>query len=538
MKIRNIALKRAWTPLLKDHWQFFAIVMPLILLMTWPAIIHVFDTSRFWAPGLDWDAWMKFWDAWHLGLVLRGEADFFYSHHVFYPQGATLAFQHYSLPNMLGMLALGMVLPASNAFTILYLLNIFAAALSAYVYICWLLKDKWLAVVGAVVFGCSQWVMATASQPDLGTIATIPLSLYCLHRGVREGRARLYLAAGALLGFTAYCGLYVFVCNCLTIGFFALWQARSRWRAREYWLRLALMLMVAAAVSGVRIGGMLADADAFDTAIRRELGSEHSSDLLSHLINYRQPVLTPIFSALFDFPPVDLNAPYIEYIHGARHNSYLGYLPLLLIGVGLLRRDWRRRMLPWLALLLMFFVLRAGTALRIDDHIYEDIWLPKHYLNQLLPEAFAAFHRSRHFQPGLLLPLAVLTCMGLGAALDALPFRRRHALILLATGVIAFEIYYLPAHTEIDREQFAYIDWLAQQEDKSQFGWCICLWNRSSRPRCTCCISQSTAIRRRAESSGAFPHRLMRTFTPTQFSLTGATASPAIASARDKPNSS
>ena len=105
----------------------------------------------------------------------------------------------------------------------------------------------------------------------------------------------------------------------------------------------------------------------------------------------------------------------------------------------------------------------AGTALRIDDHIYEDIWLPKHLLNQLLPEVFAAFHRPDVFQVGLLLPLAILTCLGLGAALKSISSRRRLIIVAVAAA-IAFDTWYLPFQFRLDPAQFDYIDWLARQE--------------------------------------------------------------------------
>ena len=132
---------------LREHWRFFAIIVPLILLMTWPAIIHVFD-SGFWIPAADVDMWMKFWDAWHLGKILGGEGNLFHTNDIFYPQGTTLAFQGYSLPHALLMNALDAIMPASNAYTLAFLLLIIASALSAYIYLCWLLKDKWLAAGG------------------------------------------------------------------------------------------------------------------------------------------------------------------------------------------------------------------------------------------------------------------------------------------------------------------------------------------------------------------------------------------------------
>ena len=450
--------------LLRRHWHFIAIVLPLILLMTWPAPARLFDRDQFWIPAQDYDAWMKFWDAWRLDTVLRGQADFFHTKSVYYPQGTTLAFQATAVPHALLMAALGAFMPASNAYTLLYLLIILCCALSAYIYANWLFKDKWLAVIAAVVFGCSQWVMGKPSQPDLSLVATLPLSMYCLHRGIVEDRPKLIALAGILIGISAWIGLYIFVCALLTAGLFALWLARSRWRQRQFWRRLALMSIMVGLFGGIRIGVMLADSGSFDDAIRAQLGSESSVDVLSSFVNYRHPLLSPLFHAALDLPPVDLRSTDVNFIHGRVHVGYLGFVPLLLVGCGLLRPKVRRRMLPWLLLLAVFLVLRLGSALRVNDHIFEGVWLPKHLLNQLLPEVFSAFKVTDHFQIGVLLPLAMLTCLGLGALLASA--RRRRLVIAALALLIAFETYYLPLETAIDADEFDYIAWLQRQDDQ------------------------------------------------------------------------
>ena len=454
-------------PLLRRHLHVILIVVPLILLMTWPALPRAFDTDSMWLPTLDWDVWENIWNAWHLDLVLQGEADYFYTDMMFYPRGATLAYKMPNLPHMAGLLLLQKILPPFNAYSLLYLLTTFVSALSAYVYARWLLRDKWLAAVAAVVFGCSQWVLGWASTPSLNMVMTLPLSLYCFHRGVVDGRTKLVAVAGCLVGATAWIGLYILVCLAFTLGFCGLWLALSRWRRREFWLHSALLLLLAGLISGPRLGVMLSDSAVFDAVVRQELGSESSVDLLGSIMTYRHPVLTPVYHAVFDLPPVELRSDAFNYLHNRMHRGYLGWLPLLLVGIGLLHRQTRRRMLPWLGLLIVFLVLRLGSAPRINDHIYDGIWLPKHYLNQLLPEVFSAFYETAYFQLGALLPLAILTCLGLGAALRSVAPRRRRLVIAAVALAIGFEYYYLPLETEIEPTALDYIGWLKQQDDQA-----------------------------------------------------------------------
>ena len=172
---------------LRRHGHFFLVIVPLILLMTYPTIIHVFDASKFWLPARYWDVWLKFWEAWNFKQVLASQSGFHYTNLMNFPEGVSLAYQTYSLPHMVILHLLQLFMPASNAFCLTYLLIIFCCCASGYIYCSWISKDKWLALLGAVVFGLSQQVTATAATPDLGFIATIPLTMYFLHRGIVGG---------------------------------------------------------------------------------------------------------------------------------------------------------------------------------------------------------------------------------------------------------------------------------------------------------------------------------------------------------------
>ena len=58
-------------------------------------------------------------------------------------------------------------MPVSNAFSLAYLLIIVFCALSAYVYLHWLFSDKWIALLGAVVFGLSPHVVGHPFHPGI-----------------------------------------------------------------------------------------------------------------------------------------------------------------------------------------------------------------------------------------------------------------------------------------------------------------------------------------------------------------------------------
>ena len=128
-------------------------------------------------------------------------------------------------------------------------------------------------------------------------------------------------------------------------------------------------------------------------------------------------------------------------------------------------------MLPWLVLCLVFLVLRLGSTLNINGTVFENILLPKYYLNQLLPHVFQPF-RSAHFMVGARLPLAVLSCFGLVALRDRFPLAARPAFVLILIAVVAFE-YYIPIQPQhtfavggrpFTEERVAFVEWLRQEE--------------------------------------------------------------------------
>ena len=351
-------------------------------------------------------------------------------------------------------------MPASNTWSVYFLLSISLSALSAYMYVHWLSKDKWIALVGAVVFGFSPHVIGHPNHIDIGFLATIPFALYSFHRGISECRSALVVASGLYAGFTTVISLYTYICILIMLGFMICALTLSRWRNSNYWIRIALLILVIAVSSLWRVYPLISDSQAFSEAMGFHGEFEGKTDLISNFVNHLNPIAGPIADSIF------------QTSESARLSttSYLGYLPLLLIAIGLIRKTTRRKMLPWLALCLVFLILRLGSNLTINGVHYPDIQLPKLYLDQLLPSIFSGFHEADMFMMGVVLPLAVLTCYGIGALREIMPVSARPWFVLLLIGTVAFE-YYIPVTGNlIPQEQFDYIDWLATEEISEEIG--------------------------------------------------------------------
>ncbi|MDE2949887.1 MAG: hypothetical protein OXT68_03895 [Chloroflexota bacterium] len=440
---------------LRGHLHFLVIVPALIVVMTYPTIRYVFDTEVFWLPTIVYDAWTNIWNAWYAELILAGKAELLHTDLMFYPEGVSLAFHSYSLPHVVTLNALSAILPLPNAYNLTYLLIIFVATLSAYIYLLYLFRLKWVCLLGAIIFGCSIYVTARPSQPLVTTIATIPLSLYFFHRAVLEKRWSLAALSGFLAGATAFVGIYTYVCLLIALGLYILYFALMRWRQRAFWMTALLALAMAGFIGLARVYPMLADSPALEQALGKGGGEELNTDLVHFFVNYDHPVMTPVFRQLFG---LETDTRW--------SSSYLGYLPLALIVIGLLRQTYRRKMLFWLYLMIPFLALRLGSRLTINDQEFSDILLPKHFLDELLPSVFEAIYAPDYFHSGALLPLAVLSCYGALTLLRFFSQRYRWPLIVLLILGVAFENYNSLEHVVIPDEQLALLDWLAEEDDQ------------------------------------------------------------------------
>ena len=447
---------------LRNHLHFVLISLVLTVVMTWPAIVHVFDRDVFWLPHHDGDVYVRFWEAWHVERVISGLNTLNFSDMLFYPVGMSLDLYPFNLFHSLLLAALKSVLPDSNAFSLAYLVIILVTMWAGYCFLNYFFRDKWLASFGAVVFGLSQHVVGHAHHPDLNLLATVPLALLALHRGVKQCSRGWMTIAGVVCGITVFASMYVFVCLLLTIGIFALYFALSRWRRAQFWIGLAVMLVTAALISAVRIAPMLLNQGELAAALNKNQGEETGNDLVASFVNYRHPVTTPFLLELLD---IDTST---ERLNGWRHTSYLGFLPLLLSLFALAKAHDRRKLLPWLLLFGLFFVLRLGSELRINDVIHSGVFLPKNYLNKLIPPVFASVHETDHFQIGILIPLAVLSCVGLRLALTNVSRAYRTPVVLAAISLVAFEYYYSPYSLTIAEQETAFINWLQSEPDQDQ----------------------------------------------------------------------
>lgn len=442
---------------LSEHRLFLIVVTLLTLVTTWPTLVYVFRTDVFWLPtGNSTDVFIKLWDIWYSKLFLSGQVDLYHTDFMFYPNGVSLTFHPFQVPQILTVNALQLIMPVTNAYSLTFLIMVFVTALSAYVYVLYLLSDKGLALIGAVVFGLSPHVLGHPNQPEIGFIATLPATVYCLHRGIREERAVLVCFAGLLAGVTTLISFYTLTCLAITAGTLVFALGLSRWHKRSYWRLVILMLLMTVLASAVRLAPMISDLQTLDKIIAWHGNRERGYDLISNFVNHRHPLIGPIGKSVLSTPSDTRTSD----------TSYLGYTVLLLLAAALINKTTRRKALPWVVLAAFFLLLRLGQTLSVNRIHYTEVPMLKDFLDQLLPVVFESFYETNRFMIGALLPLAVTATYGMAAIRQKLPRSRHFWFTLFLVAIVTFE-YYLPVEDQfVPVDEIAFNDWLAAEDDQ------------------------------------------------------------------------
>lgn len=438
--------------MIREHRHFIVVITLLTLVSTFPTVLYLFRTDIMWLPiGNANDA--NHWDIWYWERLLRGLEGRSYTNIIFYPEGVSLVHHPFlQQPAIVLRIFLQQFMPLTNAFNIVFLLVIFSNGLAAYLYALWLFKDKWAALVAAVVFGFSPHATNNPDQLHDAMMAPIALAVYFFHRGIVEKKSALVVAAGLMVGVTGTVSPYSFTCLMLTLAAVVVGFAIRRWRDRRFWRDIGLLALFTAMSSAPSIYPMMEDSEGLEIALEFH-ANEQKYDLISAFVNHENPLFGPPLNALLDTPK------------GAKisFSSYIGFVPLALVCIGLFSGSTRRAMLPWLILAAGFFVLRLGPTLSINGVVYPDILLPKYYLNEMFPSVFKAFNATKRFNIGFFLPYCLLAGYGVIALRAIRPSATRPLILLLLISLIAVE-YYTPIVGRVyNIKEYEYSDWLNRE---------------------------------------------------------------------------
>jgi len=449
----------AFVRLIRQHILFIIVVCSLTVIMAYPTFSYMLDNTTIYISN-DEDVFMKFWDAWYFGELIAGRADYYFASNLFYPQGVDLSYHSFNLVHMILMFIVKPFLGVFRAYHAVNLIIVMLTSLAGYVYLNFLLKDKYVSLLGAVLFGFTLQTLRYVAHPDLSLLATIPLALYFIERSMIERRWLFAIVAGVTVGITIFIGMYIYICLLIIAGLriLMLLLSASNYTDRKIWANLVLFAIVVGAISAIRIYPMIVNSDELQFVTQKEVDltdtyTEERSDLLSYFVNYTNPLLESFDELLGPSFRKDGNF------------SYLGYTAIFLSIFGLLHKTYRPKMLFWLLIFAIFFVLRLGSILTFNGEVYTNIVLPKKFLNEYVPFIFSSFHVSGHFQMGIGLPLAIMASYGTLTLISYGERVPKVAVVLLLIGLAMFETYSPVESPPMPSEQLSFSNHLAMSDD-------------------------------------------------------------------------
>ena len=448
---------------LRNHWHVLLIVPLAVIATTWPTFPRIFDADEFWLHSAFQDSWLRLWDVWHFEQALNGQSQLYFTESLFHPLGTSLAFYSLVFPHALLMIALKAVLPVDDAYNLLFLLILCFNGFCGYALIRHLMRDKWIGLFGAVVVAVATPFPYGQTVPDLITIGTLPLTIYFVIRSVKESNWRLAILAGLCAGVTAFIGIYVWAFILLTVAILALFKSFSLWRQKAFWRCLLIFFVVCGLTSLLRFYPMLMNRTHLNQALEVYQNRSRSNDVLEHFVLPNNPVTGRLFGS-----PLDSRYDYATSVMRNEYKeAYLGYGNLFLIACAFLFLRRRRRLLPWIVILLFFATLRLGSYLTFDGVEYPDIALPEGFLQAWIPVIFGNIGQLPYYQIGVVTPLAVLASFGLAALLRSKAARSRMLIALLCVFVVSIEFYIPRIGQSVEPKATAYVAWLhSEAEDQ------------------------------------------------------------------------
>ncbi|MCP4539321.1 MAG: hypothetical protein GY832_19470 [Chloroflexi bacterium] len=368
------------------------------------------------------DNWIFYWNNWWLERAITEGQNWFTTPNLFYPQGADLVAHSNSFLNSLLAMPLKPLVGPVAAYNLVLLFGLWVGAVGMFLFVYDDVRHVPAALLAGFIFSFAPYHLTQLlAHAHLGSIHWWPWYALFLRRALREKRTIDALLAGLFAALTLWTGLQLAV-------LLALWTVvyigARLLRERQSWQHVIRTVNLIGIVTLILSAPLLipiaqnweelaAGTIAFDE------GLTNQTDILAYLL---PPTYHPLAGSR-------ISSVYERFVANKAAMPYLGYTALVLATISILSR--RKTALFWLLNAGLWITLAAGSALRINGHLYPQIPLPYRFIGRIFP--IAAIRAPDRFN--LLLVFSLAVSAGLGAAY--LAKRYRWLLIPLALLLIA-----------------------------------------------------------------------------------------------------
>lgn len=373
-----------------------------------------------------------------------------------YPSGTSLLGQTMNPFNGFTGIILQRFLTLVQAYNAMVVFSFVAGGWTSFLLCLELTGSYWGSLAGGSAFTFSSYhFMHAQGHMQLVSLEWLPLFLLVWHRFIEKPSHRLALGASAALFLVILCDYYYFLYSMMTGVLLLAWNRRKApqkflaelrpSRSGSSWL---LFIATTLLTSGILVGALLHQ-NRVDPLLGAHSANDYSMDLLAPFV--------PSYHWVFH----DLTAPiWSKWTGNGNETSvYLGWTALILslYGVFVVKRDelLTRRLMPWVSMGLIFFILSFGPWLHVSGHEFASgirfsilgrAWhpftLPYSYLVSLLPPLRLSGAPVR-MMIMVQLNLAILVSASVGAVLKSRS-RLKYCTLAICCGLWAFECYPRP----------------------------------------------------------------------------------------------
>jgi hypothetical protein len=330
--------------------------------------------------GDGFDMYVFQWANWWITRALSQGQSPYQTGMIFYPQTVSLYFLSFSWLNTFVWWPLRAVIGNVAAYNLTVWWSWPLAGWGAYNLAHEVTGDRRAAFVAGLVYAFYPYHFAQRNHLNLLSVQWIPFALLFLMRAVRRGRVWDGLLAGLFFACAGLSGWHLLTLGGILGGLWLLyaWLTEHRERAQGSWRALLAMVVTLGLLTGPFLVPMAWEQFVNPAGQDPYLGKEGETQ--TDLAAY---VLPNLYHPLWG----RLAAPvHQRFLRNKDHAVALGYVPLLLVGYGLLRwHAGKRRDRFWFVALFVFWLLALGPFPRFNGVAYPQIPLPYRLVGWSLP---------------------------------------------------------------------------------------------------------------------------------------------------------
>ena len=426
------------TRALRRRWPDLAALVAYVLLSTaylWP-LVRRFSTEM---AGDGFDRYVFQWTNWWVTRALSHGQSPYHTEMMFHPRGVDLHFLSFSWLNTFvwwPLQALGGDLTAYN-FTVWWSWPL--AGFGAYLLGREVFGDRRASFVAGLVYAFYPYHFAQRNHLNLLSIQWIPFSLLYLIRAMRSGRRLDGCLSGLFFACSGLSGWHLMTLSGMLGGMWLLYgwlTERSEWSKGAGRASMALVV-----TAGLLTGPLLAPlvykiaTNPETQAIDLGKETETQTDLAAY-------ILPNLYHPLWGHLAAPIHG---RFLRNKDHSVALGYVPLALVGYGLL--NWRKddRVRFWLVGLLIFWLLALGPFPRINGEPYSRVPLPYRLVGWSFP--VRSLRNPERFNIIVGLCLSVVVGVSTVRVLSGLSRRRTTTAFVVMSALVLLEYWSWPFPT-------------------------------------------------------------------------------------------